>query len=1120
MKFLNPNNYSRTEEKMIFARTQRAFLVKITITLLLSLLGIIGLSNKIKAEGIDVIFENTSDAVNYLREQMVERKDMISFVYRIPIPNEGLPEGTAISIYDEAMQVTDDPHEGDYLKYSVRSRYASTDILDNDGEYSYFRMTYQMRYLTTKEEEENLDQLVKNLISELDINNEKTKDIDKVKKVYDYLGKNVYYDHEGYQDELDQIESGAENIEWVPTHSAYVALTTNKSLCQGYALSMYRILKEVNVDVRFIRGVGYKDDSPEHAIHDYNIVKIDGKWYYIDANWGAMFKEKSGGNSEDIDYSWFLKSKQDFVYHEVDTNDFTADHEIFCLENADNENYTSISYNEGNSQQIEGYDTSYTFYNLENEEVRKPEDKIVVMTFFRNGWVNTNYWLKQLAQSKFFNSDDVIFCAIDINYNPDYSELINTADNTGFGRKNIMYQSDNYISKKYLSDLATNMLYQAGYDEYDLYFNYNMPVTMVIDKSNRISYVVAAGKESNEVSIPVYLTTEYLDAKIDYLQDNPTKDIREEQDAPTSISSIGVQVPNGSGKYAGTLVGIDESMEYRFKDSNVYYSGNDGGNITGLDAGTYFVRYKGTNTAKPSKETEILIAPAAPRGTLKTTNNIDGSLKVSWGEVDGAIGYQLYRSTDSQDLDSYKLIATIDNAEFIDKDVKDGTTYYYRLKSYNVDSQGKKYFSDFSGYTGKTAKVPAKIYSGGIAVESKDMYVGMQYTMKYVISSLFPEEKVEKVEVDDSTAVELDWDKTNAAIYLKPISSGKTYLRIVLSGGYEAKCLLDINNSISLTENKINLYIGDTYKIKPILTPDTQKVTYWVGNKSIASVDSKGVITGISEGNTYLYAESSNNQTVRCLISVVKKNSVVSVSVRYTEKTIYVGSSFQFTTTIIPENATDKTVTYRTGNNKVAIVDEKGKVTGISEGNTYLYATASNGISTKCLLKIKNVPVTSLSIRYTEKTIYIGNSFQFTATITPDNATDKTVTYCTGNSDVAIVDESGKVTGISEGNTYLYATASNGLSVKCLLRIKNIPVTSLSIRYTEKTIYIGDSFQFTATITPDNATNKTVTYRTGNSDVAIVDETGNVTGVSVGNTYLYATTVNDISVRCLIKVKE
>ena len=208
---------------MKFARTQRAFLVKITITLLLSLLGIIGLSNKIKAEGIDVIFENTSDAVNYLREQMVERKDMISFVYRIPIPNEGLPEGTAISIYDEAMQVTDDPHEGDYLKYSVRSRYASTDILDNDGEYSYFRMTYQMRYLTTKEEEENLDQLVENLISELDINNEKTKDIDKVKKVYDYLGKNVYYDHEGYQDELDQIESGAENIEWVPTHSAYVA---------------------------------------------------------------------------------------------------------------------------------------------------------------------------------------------------------------------------------------------------------------------------------------------------------------------------------------------------------------------------------------------------------------------------------------------------------------------------------------------------------------------------------------------------------------------------------------------------------------------------------------------------------------------------------------------------------------------------------------------------------------------------------------------------------------------------------------------------------------------------------------------------------------------------------
>ena len=73
----------------------------------------------------------------------------------------------------------------------------------------------------------------------------------------------------------------------------------------------------------------------------------------------------------------------------------------------------------------------------------------------------------------------------------------------------------------------------------------------------------------------------------------------------------------------------------------------------------------------------------------------------------------------------------------------------------------------------------------------------------------------------------------------------------------------------------------------------------------------------------------------------------------------------------------------------------------------------------------------SLSIRYSAKTILIGTPFQFTAT-----GGSGSYTWRTGNSSVATVDSTGKVTGKTVGNTYLYCKDSSGTEVKCLLKIK------------------------------------------------------------------------------------
>ncbi len=417
-----------------------------------------------------------------------------------------------------------------------------------------------------------------------------------------------------------------------------------------------------------------------------------------------------------------------------------------------------------------------------------------------------------------------------------------------------------------------------------------------------------------------------------------------------------------------------------------------------------------------------------------------------------------------------------------------------------------------------------QLYNGNTNVSSgsKDMYIGMTYTINYRISDYYTSwpEKYGSAYVGNSSIASISVNETTGAIKVTPKKEGNTYLYVKTESGYTAKCMIRVKNPISFTENKISMYTQNTYTVKPVLSPTVKSVTYSTGNTAIAKVNSNGVITAVGAGNTYLYVKGSNGYTAKVLISVTKGTPATSVSIRYAEKTIYTGETFKFTATMNPTKATSQ-VTWRVGNTSIATVDANGKVTAKKAGNTYLYATTTSGKTVKCLLKIKQtIPATSISIRYVDKTIYTGNTFKFTATVTPTNSTTKAVTWKVGNTSIATVDANGKVTAKKAGNTYLYATTANGVTTKCLLKIKQtVPAQTLSIRYASKTITKGQKFKFTATMTPTNTT-ESVTCKVGNTNIATVDANGNVTAKSVGNTYLYATTTSGITVKCLIKVTQ
>ena len=1078
------------------------------------------------------VFSDEDSAAAYLRDQMVQRYTTITVRYHVD--NGVLPKGTAESIYRkvfdrDATSVAANAKISDYLRFSVRSQAKTTNIVGN-GDYD---LVYTIEYIpgSSNATESSVDAFVDNFIS-TNVTGKNLSEYDKVKLVYDYIAKNVYYDHDSYDNETA-------NNTWTEAHTAYSALKKNKSVCQGYAMATYRLLTQMGIETRFLRGEGWKNNDPtKRDVHDFNMVKVNGKWYYLDSNWGAMFKEQVGGKVGDVDYTWFLKSKQDFVYHAVDEANIQPDLDTSVVQQ-------NNSFADSDAIKISGYAPSYTLYNMDGQ-YQNVDGKVVVLTFIRTSqqtglYANTDYWTTQLMDSKnSINYSDVVYYIVDVSKSPNRNALAQLV-NLGANRSQIICISDAYNTQAYLENVVSEFAANAGYTSFDENFSFSFPFTCVVDRSGRIAYTFNPGRKTNGSSLPVYLTSGNLNRKLDYLHQNPTSDTRANRGLPGKAATIGMQRPDGTGSYAGTLTGVYENMEYRKQGTSVYYPGNSTGNVNGLTVGTYYVRYKGTNTYKPSPDKELLVAAAAPRSGITSESRKDGSIYVSWPAVPYAIGYQVYRSTKSDDLNSYALVGTVQASaaagpSFTDTSaLQEGTTYYYRIKSFIKSKSGKiVQYSDLalSGYTGRTSRKAVKIMSAGTAITKKQGQVGLNYTLKYVISSAFANESLKSVTIEDPTIATITSLGSDGSIKITNKKVGTTNLVVTLNSGFQAKCVLEVMSSVSLKEKTIDLSLirsSDTtkanqYKLVPTVYPSTVTVTYRSGNTSVATVDANGLITAKGVGNTRVYAKSSKGEEVSVLVRVTQRVYVSSVKAAYSEKTIFAGNTFSFSNlTIQPSNAQVQSITYSVGNTGIATVDSSGLVTGVANGNTYLTIVVKDvsgaSVSTKVLLHIREIALTKINLRYAEKTIVQGREFQFMAKLEPVNTTMKDIRFRTGNTSIATVDATGKVKAIGVGSTWLYAEAKNGMSAKVLIKVvPYVPIQSFSIRYVEKSLKVGSQFQFTAVITPTNATDKTVTFRTGNTSIATVDATGKVTAVSSGNTYLYATNADGVTVKCLLKI--
>ncbi len=254
----------------------------------------------------------------------------------------------------------------------------------------------------------------------------------------------------------------------------------------------------------------------------------------------------------------------------------------------------------------------------------------------------------------------------------------------------------------------------------------------------------------------------------------------------------------------------------------------------------------------------------------------------------------------------------------------------------------------------------------------------------------------------------------------------------------------------------------------------------------------------------------------------VATTPVSGVSLNVTSLKLSVNGADKLLATIEPENATNQKLIWTSSDESVVTVDEYGNVKALKAGTATVTVTTEDGNYTAtCEVtvskeKAKDVAVTSVRISG-EKAVTVGSTIRLTATVNPSNATNKSVTWSSSNSKVATVDRYGNVKGIKAGTATITAKATNGKTASYKVTVKakqtsstkpkTVKVTSVKISGA-KDLTVGQSLKLTATVSPSNASNKKVTWKSSNPSVATVDGNGNVKAVSGGTVTITVTTAD------------
>ncbi|MBQ9820775.1 MAG: Ig-like domain-containing protein [Muribaculaceae bacterium] len=297
-----------------------------------------------------------------------------------------------------------------------------------------------------------------------------------------------------------------------------------------------------------------------------------------------------------------------------------------------------------------------------------------------------------------------------------------------------------------------------------------------------------------------------------------------------------------------------------------------------------------------------------------------------------------------------------------------------------------------------------------------------------------------------------------------PTKLGYHKTRLVISDGgitgscgleLNAQCVDSIEQSTALSINldcaskTVNLH--DVFYLNASVLPDNAQQNLYLtsSNPNIVLEGLQGCVSAFTNGYFFyanelgeatITAKTIDGSEISATCRVFVQALISSISLNNNDTILYVGETKQLQASILPEYATNKTLEWTSSDTNVASVDDNGIVTALSQGITIISAHTNDGsdLSASCVIEVRTY-VSNIYLNKSSITLCVGDSETIIATVSPENASNSTLSWISSNPDVVTVTNSGIIKGVKPGNAIITVKATDGSNVMASCEVTVLP---------------------------------------------------------------------------------
>lgn len=316
-------------------------------------------------------------------------------------------------------------------------------------------------------------------------------------------------------------------------------------------------------------------------------------------------------------------------------------------------------------------------------------------------------------------------------------------------------------------------------------------------------------------------------------------------------------------------------------------------------------------------------------------------------------------------------------------------------------------------------------------------------------------------------------------------------------GDYQKEMEVGSNQVLSVTVLPLNAKI--------------QEVTYQSSNSKVATVNAIGRIEAHSVGKTTIVVQVDKiKKTFVLMVKKEKVNSDIEVAdldLGDYQKKMGVGTTQLLGITVLPTNAGDQEITYKSSNVEVAEVNALGRITANRIGKTKITVQAGK---VKKVFKIEvkkeeiqeDIAVSAIEVEEFKDSMNVEETQTITAVVIPTDATNATIKYHSSNPSVATVSSTGKIKARKKGSAKIILSA-NGVKKELKLAVK-VGTSEIAVDTNYAVLNVGDTIKLNSKVYPEDAIQK-LSYKALNEKVIRITQNGVITAVSSGTSSVIVT---------------